>query len=328
MLTGSGVRHSLLPVVLLLVLAACDDDDPIDASLPDASADSATDAAPHARSDASTSPDAGPRDADGPDADIGRAKDRASVFFVGHSLVNFHMPAMLDDVASSLGLSHSYAAEIGVGAPLHWIWNHPEVTNGDDAHLELPTGRYDVLVLTELIPIGEHVTYSDTTEYVRRYYELAMSGNPATQVYFYETWYSVEDPAWSENIAADRAIWEGVIDDVNATVDGPDILLVPGGTAMARLVERIEAGGVPGLESRFDLYVDPIHLTDVGNYFIALVQLATIYRRSPVGGTATTSDQWGAPISAPSPAAARIMQEIAWEVVSGDPRAGVAPRAR
>jgi len=315
------------------VLTACDDDNPGDAGLRDASTDAGMDASADAgldagRIDASPSPDAGSFDAGGTDAAIASARDAASVFFVGHSLVNFHMPAMLDDVARSLGLTHSYGAEIGVGSPLHWIWEHPEATNGDDAHLELPTGNYDVLVLTELIPIGEHVTYSDTTEYVRRYYELAMSGNPTTQVYFYETWYSVDDPAWSENIAADRAIWERVIDDVNARVDGPDILLVPGGTAMARLVERMEAGGVPGLDSRFDLYVDPIHLTDVGNYFIALVQLATIYRRSPVGGTATTHDQWGASFTAPDPAAARIMQEIAWEVVSHDPRAGVAPIAR
>lgn len=322
------MRHHLLPLVALLLLSACDDGDPGDAGARDASVDASLDsgidaATPDAGSLDAGSLDAGPRDAD---ATTASAREAASVFFVGHSLVNFHMPAMLDDVARSLGLTHVYGAEIGVGSPLHWIWNYPDDTDGDDAHLELPTGRYDVLVLTELIPVREHVMYSDTTEYVRRYYELAMSGNPATQVYFYETWYSVEDPAWSQNIAADRAVWEGVIDDVNAMVDGPDILLVPGGTAMARLVQRMEAGGVPGLDSRFDLYVDPIHLTDIGNYFIALVQLATIYRRSPVGATAMTDSEFGVPFTAPSPEAARIMQEIAWEVVSQDPRAGVAPR--
>lgn len=318
---------------MLLVLVACDDEEARDAGsdagdagevAPDAGPpdagppeDAARDAAAR---DAGAPGDAGP-DAGDPTAS---ARDAASVFFVGHSLVNFHMPAMLDDIARSMGVDHHYGAQIGVGAPLHWIWDHPEDTDGDDAHVALPSGDYDVLVVTELIPIGEHVMYSDTVEYVRRFYELAMSGDPETQVYFYETWYSVEDPAWSENIAADRAIWESVIDDVNAAVTGPDMLLVPGGTAMARLVERIEAGDLPGLDSRLDLYVDPIHLTDAGNYFIALVQFATIYRQSPVGATAATMSRFGEPFEAPEPEAARVMQEIAWDVVRHDPRAGVA----
>lgn len=318
-------RRSLSVLLILVLLAACDDDTPLDAGADAGDAAVPRDAGlPDASRDADAidgALDGGP-DAGQPDGAVPR--EAASVFFVGHSLVNFHMPAMLEDIAASMGVTHHYGAQIGVGAPLHWVWDHPEDTNGDRAQVELPSGDYDVLVLTELIPIREHVMYSDTDEYVRRFYELAMSGNPETQVYFYETWYDVEDPAWSENIAADREVWEQVIDDVNALVSGPDILLVPGGTAMARLVERIEAGDVPGLESRFDLYVDPIHLTDIGNYFIALVQFATIYRRSPVGATATTTNEFGQPFEAPLPEAARVMQEVAWEVVSADPRAGVA----
>lgn len=326
-----------LPSILLSasLFAACDDD-----SIADGGVDAEAGVDPPDAADARDAGDAtlardasdGSTDAKTPEPDAGGdggqrplPRERASVFFVGHSLVNFDMPAMLDDIAKSMGVDHRYAAQIGVGAPLHWIWDHPETTNGDNAHTELPTGHYDVLVLTELIPFPEHVMYSETAEYLRRFYELAMSGNPQTQVYFYETWYDVNDPEWSANIAADRALWEQVVDDVNARVDGPDILLVPGGTAMARLVERIDAGELPGLESRFDLYTDAIHLTDIGNYFIALVQFAVIYRRSPVGATYTTHDRYGRPFDVPDPEAARVMQEVAWEVVSEDPRTGVAP---
>lgn len=329
-------RTLLLPIAVALLVLGCDDDHGGDAGLRDAglrdagNPDAGIRDGGDARIDGGES-DGGSLDAgDGGSLDAGDgalpqgARSAANVFFVGHSLINFHMPAMLDDIARSAGVTHAYAAQIGNGAPLWWIWEHPEDADGEDADVELPTGRYDVLVMTELIPIAQHVQYSDTADYAGRFYDLAMESNPATQVYFYETWYDVEDPAWRANIDADREIWLSVVDEVNATRSGRDMLLVPAGAALGALVDRIAAGEVPGLSSRRDLFVDPIHLNDIGNYFIALVQFATIYRQSPVGVTATTTNPFGGEFEAPHPEAARIMQEIAWDVVSSDPRAGIA----
>lgn len=307
--------------MIALVLLGCSEEGSRDAG-PDA-----MDTAPDAGVDAgSLDAAADAMTPDASDAATVSAREAASVFLVGNSLVNFDMPAMLDGLARSGGLDHRYAAQVGVGAPLWWIWTHPDDANGEDAHVELPTGRYDVLVLTELIPIREHVMYSNTVEYAARFAELAVSANPSTQVYVYETWYVVTDPEFRESIDADRSVWEHVADELDARIEGPEVLLVPGGTALSQLVERIEAGEVDGLSSRFDLFEDDLHLNDIGNYFIALVQLATIYRRSPVGLTHETTSPFGEPFTAPSPEAARAMQEIAWEVVSTDPRAGIAPR--
>lgn len=246
----------------------------------------------------------------------------ADVFFVGHSLVNFDMPAMLDGVAQSTDRRHSWAAHVGIGASLSWIWNNPDRGEGENPHAALPTGRWDVLVMTEAIPLADQVRYNDTVGYAQRFHDLAMSGDGGTQVYFYETWHSLDGGYdWRARIDSDRAMWDGVVRDLNARTGG-SVRMIPGGTALGRLVDRIEAGGVPGLRSRRDLFVDDIHLNDLGNYFIALVQYATIYRRSPVGAAHRTSDRWGNPFTAPSPDVARLMQELAWEVVSSDPLTG------
>ncbi|HJL18264.1 MAG TPA: hypothetical protein RMH99_21550 [Sandaracinaceae bacterium LLY-WYZ-13_1] len=291
------------------------------------------DGGPEERADARVVPgvDAGPPP-DPSDPDAGEpppppptdGRDAASVFFVGHSLINFDMPEMLAGIGESGGVRHEWSAHIGNGAPLSWIWSHPERGDGADPHAELPSGRYDVLVLTEAIPLEDQMRYNDTVGYAERFVRLARDGDPNARVYLYETWHSLDGAYdWRARIESDRALWESVMDDVDARVDGPAMRMVPGGTALGRLVDRVEAGGVPGLGSRRDLFVDDIHLGDVGNYFIALVQYATIYQRSPVGVTASTVDRWGEPFAAPSPDAARVMQEIAWEVVSTDPRAGV-----
>jgi hypothetical protein len=252
------------------------------------------------------------------------ARDAADVFFVGHSLVNHDMPAMLEDLAVDAGRTHTYGSHVGNGASLSWIWNNPSRGEGEDPHVALPSGRWNVLVMTEAVPLADQIEWNGTVDYAGRFYDLAMAGDGATQVYFYETWHSLDGAYdWRARITSDRALWQQVVDRVNAAKAGPEMLLVPAGTALGRLVDRIESGGVSGLSSRRDLFVDDIHLSDAGNYFIALVHYATIYRRSPVGLTARTTDRWGGAFVAPSADAARVMQEIAWEVVSTDGSAGL-----
>ena len=61
--------------------------------------------------------------------------------------------------------------------------------------------------------------------------------------------------------------------------------------------------------------LDDIHPSARGAYFVALVHYATVYRRSPLGLPAANGV---------GPGLARVMQEVAWEVVASDPRTGVA----
>lgn len=286
--------------------------------------DETTDSGPRVDSGSGSESDSG-QDPPPPPPPSTDPRTAANVFFLGHSLVNFEMPGMTAGIASLRERDHEWAAHVGIGASLSWIYQHPENGQGEDPFTSLPSGRWDVLVMTEALDIRTHTQFSDTVGYAGRFYDLAMQGNPNTQTYFYETWhFRDEDYDWRERLDSDREIWEGVIDQVNAQKDGPDMLMVPAGTAMARLHDRVAAGQVPGLSSMEELFVDHIHLNPIGNYFVACVMYATIYRDSPVGVSAQLPNPGGEPYQAPAPETARAFQEIAWEVVSADPRAGVA----
>ena len=84
---------------------------------------------------------------------------------------------------------------------------------------------------------------------------------------------------------------------------------------MALLHDLIDDGQVPGLDHVFDLFSDDIHLTDAGNYFIALVMYATIYGVSPEGLTWEINDQWGSSYDLPPQSTAQALQSIAWQSV-------------
>lgn len=248
---------------------------------------------------------------------------RANVFFVGHSLVNWHMPHQLAAIAQSLDRQHSWAAHISIGAPIRWIHNNPDRGEGEEPFSALRSGEYDVFVWTEALPLHNHFDGGDTVDYGGRFYDIAVGANPNVQIYLYETWHD-RSPRWRRQIDEMRPIWEQAIDQINAAHQGPEMLLIPAGTAMARLYDRIRQGRVPGIR-RFDqLFTDLIHLNHTGNYFVACVQYATIYGRSPVGAARNATGRFGSQIEGPSAATARAMQEIAWEVVRQDPRAGVA----
>jgi hypothetical protein len=89
---------------------------------------------------------------------------------------------------------------------------------------------------------------------------------------------------------------------------------------------------VPGLTSRDDLFarlesgVDTIHLSDAGNYIIALTHYAVLYQRSPVGLPHDLTLADGSPMAPMSQETARALQEVVWQVVSGYPFTGIAER--
>ena len=112
--------------------------------------------------------------------------------------------------------------------------------------------------------------------------------------------------------------------------------MIPAGQVFARFVRALAArGGVDGLAGPADLFArdaegeqDPIHLDDLGAYLVALTHYAVLYGRSPVGLPHRLRRADGSAATAPGPAAARLMQETVWEVVTGYPKTGVAQGRR
>ncbi len=257
----------------------------------------------------------------------------ARILFIGHSLIGVVMPAMMQGIAESLGARMAWDAQIGIGAALEVNWKDPDSADGVDARDVLPTGAYDVVVMTEAVRLDDMIRYRDPPRYGGLFYDLARRSRPDVRVFFFETWHDRDEvrrtvgprqvATWRAYLDEDRPRWEGIVDAIEAAHPGPPIHIVPGGQAFARLHDAIHAGEVPGLTDDAALFRDSVHPSPLGCYFVALVQFATVFRRSPVGATNLGRDREGQVLVEVPPATARALQRIAWEAVRAYPRSGV-----
>lgn len=263
-----------------------------------------------------------------------------SIYHLGHSLVGPDMPAML----AQLG-SHAYAAQLGWGTTLKQHWNDGRDMPGFElraggmdplpAREALASGRFDVLVLTEMVEIRDAIRWHDSARWLAEWVGLARQGSPAIRVYLYETWHNLDDPAgWLERIEADLPEqWLGrVLAPAEARPGTGQIFLIPGGQAMAAVARAAEAGALPGVASREDLFrrdetgaLDTIHMGDLGAYVVALTHWAVIWQQSPLGLPHRLKRADGSDARWFGDEAARRVQEIVRDVVAQSPHSGVSP---
>lgn len=264
-------------------------------------------------------------------------------FFLGHSLTNFEIPNMVDKLSDAGSQSFSYDANIGIGATLSWHWASPSSGQGSQWDLTLPLGGYENFIITEAVPLNNHLQFSNTYRYVDSLYRFAQQYNPNIQYYIYETWHCTYsgngstsgsngypcdwDPnsntPWRDRIDIDLHRWESIADSINLLHVNP-MLVIPAGQALGRLDDHIRGGNVPGLNSVFDLFVDEYHLDSRGNYFIACVMYSVIHGVSPVGLPNHVTNRFGSLYSIfPTPTQAIEMQKIAWKTVCDYQRDGV-----
>ncbi|MFV1494009.1 hypothetical protein VWX97_01965 [Phaeobacter sp. JH18-32] len=256
----------------------------------------------------------------------------ASVVMVGHSLFGPDNPVMLDQLlarqpaatAGQIAEEIRVEAQIINGAPLSYNWTHADQAEGINARTRLAEG-VDALIVTEAIPLTNHLKWSDTEGALTQFYNLAHTANPEVEVYLQETWHSLNsgtgvevpfDPGatmqWRDRLAADLPRWQKVVDTVNKKTGG-EIRLLKAGQAMARLDDAIQAGTVPGLARIEDVFADDIHPNDLGFYFLSALQYAVLTDQSPVGLPHQLRSKWGGRYEAPAPDLARRLQEIAWD---------------
>lgn len=255
-----------------------------------------------------------------------------TVLMVGHSLFGTDGPDMLQEALRAGTGEGDVRAQIINGAPLIYNWNNSDSAEGVDARAVLPEGGIDHLILTEAIPLINHTTWSDTEVYAQAFFGLAAAANPQVQVYVQETWHSLlsgtgatvphDDGAnvpWRDRLDADLPVWEGIVQAVAAGNSYPDasIKLIPAGQAMALLHDEIAAGKVAGLTDVSVLFSDDIHLSDMGHYFVAMVQYGVITGKNPLGLPNDFGDRHGAGFDLPEADLARDLQRIAWDAVVG-----------
>ncbi|MBT9245762.1 hypothetical protein KM031_11075 [Gemmobacter fulvus] len=262
-----------------------------------------------------------------------------AVYHLGHSLVGRDMPAML---AQLMGEGHRHASQLGWGASLdqHWRGDVPGFAEENahpayrPAHEAIGGGAYDAVVLTEMVELRDAIQHHDSARALADWARLARQARGDVRLYLYETWHRLDDPSgWLARLAQDRAaLWEAeLLRPAMARQGVGTIHVIPAGQVLAALVTRIEAGEVPGLTRREDLFTrdaqgapDMIHLNDLGAYVVALTHYAVLSGRPPLGLPHTLQRADGSPATPPTPAAARVMQEVVWQVVSRYAATGIA----
>lgn len=267
------------------------------------------------------------------------------VYHLGHSLVNRDMPAMLEQLARA---GHDHRSQLGWGATLKSHWEPDVPINGfekenahpryQDAFEAVRSGRFDAVVLTEMVEIRDAIQYFDSPKYLRLWAGEARKQKADTRVFLYETWHRLDDKdGWLNRLDRDLGkYWEGELLSkglAHGDTGGP-VHVIPAGQVLAKFVRQIEGKTpVTGLRSREDLFArqpdgtqDHIHLNDLGNYLVALTHYAVLYQTSPQGLPHQLKRADGTLADAPHPDAARAMQDVVWEVVAQYPKTGVPQR--
>jgi hypothetical protein len=255
----------------------------------------------------------------------------ADILFVGHSLVGAELPPMVQSALQDRGHEARVEAHLIPGAPLQYNWDYSDATHGVNGRARLETGEIDVLILTEAVPLDNHVTWSDSVGQVARWAGLAWEKNPETRVFVYETWHTlksgpgvaIENDAdsgipWTDRLENDLPVWESLSGKANAErPNGSDpVRIIPAGQAMLLADAAAKAGELPGITSIDELFHDDIHPNGKGLYLVAMVQFASITGENPEGLPARLFRTWPNRAAIVSDDLAFAMQRIAWKAVT------------
>jgi|GEM_PF-163521 len=236
------------------------------------------------------------------------------LLFIGHSLVGYKMPEMFNSFMNTLGVDAQADRQVINGSPLRFNWDNGNIAEGVNARAVLPSGAYDSVIITEALPLDEHIRWNNSQGYAERYYDLARSANPDTRFYIYETWHNIsgDGAAWRAQIDADLPKWEGIADYINSNAPNGAIpaMIVPAGQAMAKLYDAIQAGQVPGVTSIRAVFEDTIHLNDLGNWFMAALQAATVMGIDPDSLPSDTVGRWNTTYDGPNGALKSALSDV------------------
>jgi hypothetical protein len=256
------------------------------------------------------------------------------VYFVGNSVTDTIKYAALAELAKSRSHDQVWGRHMIPGAPLQWIWEHP-----NDGFQEQPFGHYPNALANfqwdalSLQPFDRHLDGKDgDLAMSKNFIDLALPKSPDIQVYVYARWPRQGkddfDTAWLKKYTGG---WDGTnetkdyferltleLRKANPKLKKPT-LMVPVGHVMYELDQQMQAGKIPGYKHIKEVFADGIHLNNVGSYIVGCTYFATLYRENPKGLS-------GEPYKMTDKKLAQIIQGTVWKVVSTNELAGVADR--
>ena len=260
------------------------------------------------------------------------------LFFCGHSY-HFHVPAMLDEIGKSAGFKDQNIVGSSMlgGSKSMQHWNVKDADN--KAKAALKDGALDVLTLTPIYLPDEGI---------EKFAQLGFEHNPGVRVTVQEFWlpYDEYQPHYYDapKIPAPKKVdhnaatveklreihkryfqeMDELIAGINKKLGQQVVIAVPVGQAVIALREKIIAGSAPGLKSQEDLFTDPLgHPKPALQALVTYCHYAVIYRKSPVGLPApSVLAQMKLPAETVA-ALNQLLQEVAWEAVTGHALSGV-----
>ena len=286
-------------------------------------------------------------------------------FYFGHSLLagqkaspDYHVPYNIGIFAAAKGHRYETHGQLGWGTPLveHWKWrsdkladgplgfaseNKPPFYAGRNGKAELSEGGYNVVVFTDVNGNARGGEQDPVVDALLGFIQLARAKDPKARAYLYSVWNElpVEDQAdrtavkkWRDATLSELRWWENVADTVNTKAPSARLRLVPVSAVFAELVWDAINGKVPGAGAPLEakaLFIDEVHGSSIAYYAAAAALYAAIFKESPLGATAEQVHGAfaGAKVdyTLPSAETARYIQQRAYEIVRGFPRAGLSP---
>ena len=241
---------------------------------------------------------------------------------------------LLDPLAKTTGHPQHQDDEISIlGPPLWWNWDHPEQNNWKEKLG--PDKPWDALLLL----CWNNWTGNDKdlkdTAIAPMFAAEVYKANPQCQVLLYTIWPDanqdmqkppeVRSEAWTEKVAEAM---------VKAHPKSPRPKVIPSSLLIREIGRLADRGEIPGMKTRFEVYSDGGHLSDIGRYAVLVMVCAMLYDESPLDypDQIVRYDTAGNPLTGvftsifPTPETSRALRRIVWDILCTYPPAGMKPQ--
>ncbi len=272
-------------------------------------------------------------------AETGRERPyNLRVVMSGHSLTD-PIPGPLSILVAAAGGAASQGMVIDnssiPGSPAEHRWIN-DLNLPIDARRDI--ANYDMLVLTERVPVRSTLQYHHSHEIALTWFTHAWkngNGGKGAETVYYASWiswqsgpgnkdeYDLPDEQlipFRERLDIEMAAWQDIADYVNQRrpAGSPAMRVIPGPKVMAAVYDAIAAGTAPGLTAMSELFDDNIHPNSMGGVLISLAHFAVMYGRDPhVIPTVRGKPGW------PSAEQQAWMKDLVWDLVRAYPDSGL-----
>ena len=241
---------------------------------------------------------------------------------------------LLDPLAKTAGHPQHQDDEISIlGAPLWWNWDHPEQNKWKE---RLGQGKpWDaMLLLCWNTWTGNDRDLKDTA-IAPMFAGEAYKANPQCQVLLYTIWPDANQDMEKPPEVRSEAWTEKVADAVaKAYPNSPRPKVIPSSLLIREIGRLADHGEIPGMRTRFEVYTDGGHLSDIGRYAVLVLVCAMLYDESPLDypDQIVRYDAAGKPLTGVftsiflSPETSRALRRIVWDILCTYPPAGMKPR--